>query len=239
MKKRLRINFIIVLPVILLFVAFPSMFLKNTKNFSVDDIMEIFGLTFILLGQTLRVSARGHKSESSQGGHSLVQTGPYSLVRNPMYLGIMLIGAGIVLLLFKWWTIVIFLLFFLIRYIFLIFKEEKLLLSFFAGEYSVYQKSVPRILPSIKTLFKTDIREYLSLKLSWFKKEIGSILSLLFAVLLIEFLEDIKGENITSFMVETAAIMAVIALFLWLIICLSRRKQDLIKNVSIKSKNSL
>jgi protein-S-isoprenylcysteine O-methyltransferase Ste14 len=239
MKRRLRITFIVVLPVLIAFVAFPSFFLKHTEIFPQDNIMEILGITFILMGQVLRVAARGYKSEYSESGHSLVKTGPYVLVRNPMYLGILLIGAGIVLLLFKWWTIAIFLSFFLFHYIMLIFREEKLLLTYFPKEYSVYQKSVPRLLPSIKTLVSRDMSEYLPLKLSWFKKEIGSMLSLLCAVLFIEFFEDIRELDIKAFIIEAGAIVAVILLFLGLVIRLSKQKHDLRKNVSTKSKNSL
>jgi len=225
MKRRLKITFIVVLPVLIFFAAFPSFFLKHTETFPQDNIMEILGIALVLLGQILRVSARGYKSEYSKNGHSLVKTGPYALVRNPMYLGILLIGAGIVLLLFKWWAIAIFLSVFLFHYIMLIFREEKLLLTCFPEEYLAYQKSVPRILPSMHTLFKNDIREYLPLKLSWFKKEIGSMLSLLCAVLFVEFLEDIKELDIKSFIIETGEMVAVILLFLGLVIYLSKRKR--------------
>jgi hydrogenase maturation factor HypF (carbamoyltransferase family) len=77
-----------------------------------DDTMEIFGIALILLGQIFRVSGRGYKAEQSQQGQVLIEGGPYILVRNPMYLGILLIGLGIVLMLFNWWVICFFIIFF-------------------------------------------------------------------------------------------------------------------------------
>lgn len=239
MKKRLKITFVMVFPLVLLFIAFPALFLRRDQPFYYDDLSEIFGFAFLILGQLLRVSARGHKAECSRNGHSLVQTGPYALVRNPMYLGILLIGLGIVLILFKWWAIVIFAVIFIERYIFLIFKEEKVLLSLFPKEYPDYQKRVPRILPSFFKISRSDIREYMPLKLSWLRKEIGSISALLFVVILIESWEDIKELNINAAIIEFLAILGIILIFIGLVIYLIRQKGVLGKNVSNKSKNTL
>jgi protein-S-isoprenylcysteine O-methyltransferase Ste14 len=239
MKRRLKITLIIAFPAILLFIAFPTLFLRRAQTFSYGDFLEISGLTLILLGQIIRVSARGYKAESSRNGHALVQTGPYSLVRNPMYLGILLIGLGIVLILFKWWASLIFLAVFIERYLFLIFKEEKMLLSVFPKEYPDYQKKVPRILPSFVKIWKSDIREYLPLQISWFKKEMGSMLTLLFVVILIESWEDSKALDMKAFITELSALLGVILIFIALIIYLIRQKGISRKNVSIKSKNSL
>jgi protein-S-isoprenylcysteine O-methyltransferase Ste14 len=216
---------------VLLISFFPTLFFRHTKEEFLDGVIELFGVVFILLGQIFRVSARGYKSEYSRNGNLLIQGGPYALVRNPMYLGILLIGLGIVLALFNWWVVAIFLLIFATRYVSLIFKEEKRLLARFSKEYADYRGKVPCIFPPIRMLLQNDISEYLPLKLSWLKKEIGSILAVLFMVVLLESWEDIKREGPKVYFAEAAMLTATVILFVGLIIYLNRRTGDLKKNV--------
>ncbi|MFA4842964.1 MAG: methyltransferase, partial [Candidatus Omnitrophota bacterium] len=116
MKKRLKIDGIIIFCAFVVMMLFPSLFFRRDKITSLDQAAEMFGVALILLGQILRVSARGFKSENSLNGHSLIQGGPYSFVRNPMYLGIALIGLGVGLVLFNGVVLCIVLLVLLIRY---------------------------------------------------------------------------------------------------------------------------
>lgn len=223
MKARLKKNGIIIFLACLLLAIFPRFFFKDIQIGYLDDIAEAIGITFILLGQLLRVSARGHKAEMSGEGTALVKTGPYSLVRNPMYLGIILIGVGIVLMLFNWWAAAIFLLVFILRYIKLIFKEEKKLLQLFPQEYALYQKSTPRLFPRITIIFEKYATEYLPLKLDWVNKEIGSILTVLLVTLLVESWKDIKGEGLLVYLKESVSIFISILLFVCFAAYLIRR----------------
>jgi len=218
--------------VIILIVLFPKAFFRKVDVYLSDGAAEVFGVAFILLGQMFRASARGYKSEHSQEGRILIQEGPYALVRNPMYLGILLIGLGIVLVLFEWWAVFIFLLVFTIRYISLIFKEEKNLMILFPQAYPDYCKKVPRILPSLAILSQKDISEYLPLKLSWVKKEIGSILAVLLIAIFAESFEEIKSRGMKIYIVEMLGIVLVITLFICLIYHLSRRTNNFKKDVS-------
>jgi len=218
---------------------FPAQFFRKASSDLSDEIMEVLGIAFILLGQILRVSGRGFKSERSGEGSLLIQEGPYALVRNPMYLGILCIGLGIVLMLFNGWVVVIFLSVFIARYLLLIFKEEKKLKARFPEEYPRYQQRVPRLLPSLVVLSQKDISEYLPLRLSWLKKEIGSILTVLLLTLLIESWEDIKSEGIAVYLRETTGIFITVLLFVALILYLSKRTERLNKYVSNKGKTAL
>ena len=238
MKRRLKINGFITVTALLLIAIFPPIFFRHNSAGSFDEVVEIFGIVLILLGQIFRVSARGFKSEYSQNGRSLIQGGPYALVRNPMYLGILLIGTGVVLMLFKWWVIYLFLLIFTVRYLALIFKEEKKLLILFPQDYRNYCTRVPRILPSPAALLKTDIGEYLPLKLSWLKREIGSMLAVLLITFFLESWEDVKAKGIGVYFNEALAIIITVILFIGLVIYLSKRTNGLIKDVSSKSKSN-
>jgi protein-S-isoprenylcysteine O-methyltransferase Ste14 len=224
MKKRLKINGLVMFLATLLLVAFPAVFLRKDISGSSDSIAEIFGIALILLGQLIRVSARGYKSEHSQNGNVLIKGGPYSLVRNPMYLGIFLIGLGVVLMLFQWWVMMIFIVFFVIRYLLLIYQEERKLKILFPENYAAYCQDVPhRMYPSINALLERDIFEYIPIKMKWLKKEISSIIAVLFLVILLESWADIKYEGIGEYLKELIGISVIIILFVCLVGYLNRR----------------
>ena len=218
--------------VVILIVLFPKAFFRKVDVYLSDGAAEVFGIAFILLGQMFRASARGYKSKHSQEGRILIQGGPYALVRNPMYLGILLIGLGIVLVLFEWWAVFIFLLVFTLRYILLIFKEEKNLMILFPQTYPDYCKKVPRILPPPAMLLRKDMGEYLPLKLSWLKKDAGSILTVFLITLFAEAFEEIKSPGMKIYIVEMLGIVLVITLFIYLIYYLSKRTNNVEKDVS-------
>lgn len=226
MKKRLKINGVIIFFAVLLIAFVPGLFFRKDLENSLDEIAEIFGVAFILLGQIFRVSSRGHKSEHSLNGSALVHTGAYSLVRNPMYLGIFLIGLGVVLMLFNWWAGLAFLVIFYIRYLLLIFKEEKKLRETFRGEYQDYCRKVPRrIFPSLSDLINREISGYLPIKTLWLLKEIGSILAVLLLTLLIESWRDIRQEGLGLYLKETSGVFVTVALFICLIVYLSKNNK--------------
>ncbi len=235
MKKRLKINGVIIVLAVILLVFFPSVFFRGARTTTLDIIAKVFGLSAILLGQIFRASGRGYKSEHSHAGHSLIQSGPYGLVRNPMYLGILLIGIGMVLILFNWWIVFLFLPIFIWRYIFLMFTEEKKLLSIFSGEYRNYQKNVPRILPSLSAMSKQDMAGYLPLKVSWLKKEIGSMAAVLAVVVVLESWKDGRCDDIRVYAKDAMLFLAVIIIFIFLIRYLITRTKNQQKYASNKS----
>lgn len=228
MKKRLKVNGIIMGLAGLAIAFFPRFFLRVFSGSIQEEILEALGFAFILLGQIIRVSARGYKAEHSQDSRALIQGGPYQVVRNPMYLGIFLIGLGVVLAIFRWWAIVVFAAVFIIRYILLIYKEEKKLCLMFPQDYPEYCRKVPRILPALSSIIRLDISEYLPVRIIWFKKEIGSILTLLLLTLLVESWEDIAKEGIRAYLQQSVWIFSTFILFTILVILLSNRtsKQD-------------
>jgi len=226
MKKRLKINGILIVLAIILLIFFPALFLRSAKESSWDAFVKLFGIALILLGQILRACGRGYKSEHSQSGHSLIQGGPYALVRNPMYLGILFIGSGIVLMLFRLWVIIIFLCVFTWRYILLIFKEEKKLSAMFPGAYLDYRQKVPRLLPSLAAILQKDIAEYLPLKVSWLKKEIGSIIAVLSLALFMESWMGLKSAGIKVCLKDAGLSLTTIIVFIFLIIYLIRRTDN-------------
>lgn len=170
MKKRIAVQGSLVSSAVILSVLL-FRFMISAENIFLDSA----GAALIFLGFLFRIMARGYKSDNSNNGEVLVRTGPYSLVRNPMYLGTFLVGAGIIVLLFKWWVFFIFLAFFLIIYVPQVKKEEIHLISRFGAEYSEYCRMTPRFFPKPAQLLKRDPKSYMVFKRIWAKKELVSM----------------------------------------------------------------
>jgi protein-S-isoprenylcysteine O-methyltransferase Ste14 len=139
-----------------------------------------------------------------------------------MYFGIFLIGLGVVLAVFKWWAAAVFMAIFVIRYITLIYKEERRLAIVFPRSYKDYCKKVPRILPSLPAMMEMDISEYLPVRLSWFKKEIGAILVVLFLTLLVESWEEVVRGGFWGYVRQSSWLFLVFILFMAFIVLLSK-----------------
>jgi protein-S-isoprenylcysteine O-methyltransferase Ste14 len=225
MKNRIKINGIAIAISIVFILLFSQKLLRGSESFA-DELWEVSGIALIFFGQLLRVSSRGYKSECSKNGNSLVTSGPYSMVRNPMYLGILLIGAGVVLFIFHWWVFLIFLAVFITRYLGLFAKEEGILTKAFGKSYLEYMKKVPRLLPRLDFLAKTDIRKFLPLRMSWFKREIPSIVAVLAIVLVVESWEELKNGNWQEAIHEFVLYLTIFLCYFFLVIFLSRQYEN-------------
>ncbi|MBI3193610.1 MAG: isoprenylcysteine carboxylmethyltransferase family protein [Ignavibacteriae bacterium] len=119
-------------------------------------ISMMFGFILVILGEYFRlwgVAIAGSETRTTGpvGGTFLVTTGPFAYVRNPLYLGNMLIYFGIGTMsfaLFPWLTVGAYI-YFYVQYSFIVSLEEEHLAQKFGDEYERYTKSVPRFFPSL------------------------------------------------------------------------------------------
>jgi protein-S-isoprenylcysteine O-methyltransferase Ste14 len=83
-------------------------------------------------------------------GHQLVRSGPYAVVRNPIYTGMlgMLIATGIVNS--RWWGLVAAFVVFHVGTTMRVQSEERLLAEQFGNEFEEYRKQVPAYLPGVR-----------------------------------------------------------------------------------------
>jgi len=79
--------------------------------------------------------------------HSLVSSGPYALVRHPMYTSFLLMGIGQALLLSNWMVGLAGLIGFAILFFLRVDKEEHMMLANFGPQYRAYMERTKRIIP--------------------------------------------------------------------------------------------
>lgn len=213
MKTRIKINALVISIALILCIFFPYVLIRRAEGYW-DDVLEEMGILLVMAGMLLRISARGYKAEHSANGNELVTGGPYSLVRNPMYLGIVISGSGVVLVIGQWWGLFLFLGGFFLQYLYLFGKEEKILEHAFGQTYREYTKRVPRIIPALSA-WKRDIREFLPLKLQWVRRELVSIVLIFVVVLVMEGWEEISFhgwpgmfQGLPKFLVVLACMIA-------------------------------
>jgi len=116
----------------------------------------IVGFAIALVGELIRfwgVSWAGSETRSTGGvgGTFLIISGPFAYVRNPLYVGniLMYLGLGIMsFALFPYLQIVA-IIFFLIQYYFIVEEEEKFLREKFKEDYKGYCTHVPSFLPRL------------------------------------------------------------------------------------------
>jgi len=85
----------------------------------------------------------------------LITTGPYSMVRNPIYLGILIAFPSISLMSANWLTTIPGLILCILLYN-QVGAEEATLVDHFGGAYLEYMKRTPRLFPKLKQIPNAD-----------------------------------------------------------------------------------
>ncbi len=189
MKPRIKTDTTILIVIILctgIFAAFKKLYLSNEIF---DALFDAMGFLLIYKGNFLRMAARGHKKNFSKQSHALVVSGPYTIVRNPMYLGTFYLGAGFAFLVWPFWSVPIFACFFYLRFIKQIKIEEAFLLKSFGKEYENYCAKVPRLIPRLDIVTKINFKKTFDLNSVFSTKETRG---LIFWPLLAMILESIQ-----------------------------------------------
>ena len=118
-----------------------------------DFIIEWFGYLLLLAGISLRMWSTLYIGQRKS--KQLITDGPFSMCRNPLYLGSSLIAVGVSLC-FENFVLLAFVLIVLVPiHLLVIFAEEKKLASDFGATYEQYKKKVPRLWPAFSK-FKTS-----------------------------------------------------------------------------------
>ena len=114
------------------------------------------GVILVVTGELLRLNgvryAGGETRTLKVGASALCSSGPFAYLRNPLYLGNVIIYAGMVLIAggeFVWILLPTTLTFFFLEYGPIISLEEETLRKKFNEEYGEYLSMVPRLIPRV------------------------------------------------------------------------------------------
>lgn len=118
----------------------------------------IIGFLIALLGEGIRiwgVSWAGSETRTTGGGVGgsfLVISGPFAYVRNPLYVGNILMYTGLGIMSFALFPYlqIIGIVFFYFQYKLIVEEEEAYLLKTFGDDYKNYTQNVSRFLPKLK-----------------------------------------------------------------------------------------
>jgi len=118
----------------------------------------LWGIGIMIVGEMIRIwgvaYAGGATRTRDVGAPFLVTAGPFARVRNPLYLGNLLMYSGAALTANIWlpWLVFVTLIFFGIQYHLIVNLEEEKLTELFGDQYLKYKSQVPRFIPSIRPL---------------------------------------------------------------------------------------
>ena len=126
------------------------------KETGYQFIMWPSGVALILFGVCIRIWATKNIGKRipwmKKKGKELVKTGPYAIVRNPLYSGNILITTGLSFISELVWIIPFIFFYFFTLYHLIAIYEEKKLLERWGDNYRDYLNDVPRWIPRLKNL---------------------------------------------------------------------------------------
>lgn len=114
------------------------------------------GFVVAVVGEAIRfwgVSIAGSETRTTGtvGGTFLITTGPFAYVRNPLYVGNMLLyaGVGVMSMALFPWLLLAAVLWFIGQYTLIVLQEEEYLAGHFGEAYATYRRNVHRFLPRL------------------------------------------------------------------------------------------
>ena len=150
-----------------------------------------YGFLLLVVGELFRIwvvrYAGGRTRTTKVGAPSLCTGGPFAYVRNPIYIGNIILYSGVVLIAggsIVWYMLCITLIFFIIQYSLIVSLEQETLKKMFGKEYLIYCKNVPALLPRLTPWKDAEPQQQLSFK-KVFRPEKNTIFNILLILILI------------------------------------------------------
>jgi protein-S-isoprenylcysteine O-methyltransferase Ste14 len=160
---------------------------------------DLMCLAISLLGEGVRFFTVGFVPRGTSGRNTLGQvadvlntTGMYSVVRNPIYLGNLIIWIGLSLFMRSWWFTTLIVLFFTIFYERIMLAEEAFLREKFGDAFMEWAEHTPAMLPRFKHWRPP------SLPFSWksaLKREYGSFFAIIATFTVLQLLAGLFSQG--------------------------------------------
>ena len=146
------------LPAILVIAGIIVLYLTNRQAILYDSTEELAFLGISLLGEAVRIitvgfaprGTSGRNTAAGQVADELNNSGIYSVVRHPLYIGNFLMWLGPVLFLRSLMAVVFFILVYWLYYERIMFAEEQFLRRKFGEIYDKWSENVKAVIPRFK-----------------------------------------------------------------------------------------
>ena len=203
-------------PVPLIIIVF--IFFKPNLPNKTGIIVTLAGLLFTFFGEMIRIISVGYSYSGTSGRENYLRAdnlnieGIYSIVRNPLYIGNFFVFTGLLMVYSNLIAVLLFDFFIIIQYHFIISAEEHYLMNKYGTDYENYCKRVSRIIPSIKSYKKTELK--FNLKKTIFQEK-SSILNLLTMLLVIlAYKENVVFGKIKNLLIYIISLSILIGIYL-------------------------
>lgn len=147
-------------PVPLIIVVF--VFFRPEINPAINNVLIISGLLVMFSGELIRIISVGFSFTGTSGRESFLRadnlnvSGIYSVIRNPLYIGNLLIYTGLLIAYSNIYALIFFDLLLIVQYYFIVLAEENFLKETYGNEYLSYKKIVKSILPRFRNYKKPE-----------------------------------------------------------------------------------
>lgn len=128
-------------------------------------VSTLLGSLLLAFGEWLRLWAVGYaggatRARSLGAARDLVTSGPYAYVRNPIYLGNLLLSTGVCVIANVYWMILLLLVGYVVQYLPIVGSEEAYLRTTCGSAYHAYYDAVPRFLPRPRRYANPSTHEF-------------------------------------------------------------------------------
>jgi len=168
-----------------------------------NPISLVVGFLIAVVGELIRfwgVSWAGSETRTTGGvgGSNLIISGPFAYVRNPLYVGniLMYFGLGVMSLALFPYLLIVAITFFILQYQLIVGEEESFLKTKFGDQYKRFLENVPKFFPRL-TPYKDE--KNIQPKVSYakgFKSEIRTLQAFSIVVVLIIIKWYLRVNNI-------------------------------------------
>lgn len=194
------------IPILLFLIVIPFIYYTDYQIFSSKLLRQNMIISFLIsfIGMMIRIYTVGTTPAGTSGRNrekqiakKLNQTGLYSIVRHPLYLGNFLIWLGVSMYTVNTLFTVFLSLFFVIYYNIIMKTEEEFLEKKFQNQFLLWKKNTPMFFPSLNNYHKSN---YIFSIKTVLKREYSSFLATVFSFLYVQALINLfnKQEVIIS-----------------------------------------